>query len=273
MRHPRAFSLAPAFMLTIVSRPMASKVDRLRRDLARLPHLTVALSGGVDSAVLLALAASAMPGRVTAVTTSSAAVPAEEIADAASLAASLGVPHEVVATSELEDPAYRANDGERCYFCRREMYGVLTGRGAVADGLNADDIVADRAGVRAAAEHGVLHPLRDHGLTKAEIRRLARGFGLSVHDKPAQPCLASRIRTGDEVTAERLARVGVAENAVRRLGYRVFRVRLEDRHARVEVGREQLADALADADRIESVVRAAGFETATVDPSGYGSTS
>jgi uncharacterized protein len=258
----------------------ARRVALLEAQLGRLPSLLVALSGGVDSAVLLAVAARVLPpGRVAAATTASAAVPREEIEDAAAVAARAGVAHHVVPTSELDDPDYRANAGDRCYFCRREMYGVLLDRAAalgfahVADGLQADDPVADRPGVRAARERGVLHPLREAGFRKAHVRRLARALGLPVHAKPAQPCLASRIPIGLGVTAERLARIERAERSVRALGFRELRVRCEDRHGRVEIGGAELRSALARADEIAAAVVAAGFDSAHVDRDAYGSRS
>ena len=253
----------------------AHHVARLDAELARLSGLVVALSGGVDSAALLGAAARALPGRVVAATTYSAAVPDEEVAAAAAVATRFGVPHHVLATDELADPDYRANAGDRCYFCRREMYGVLgslaerEGLAWIADGLQADDLVADRAGVRAAREGGILHPLRDAGLGKAAVRRLARGFGLALHDKPAQPCLASRLPVGVEVTEARLRLVGRAERSVRDLGYSIVRVRCEDRHGRIEVGGAELTRALADPAPLEAAVRAVGFTTAAVDPRGY----
>ncbi|MHC4342438.1 MAG: ATP-dependent sacrificial sulfur transferase LarE, partial [Planctomycetota bacterium] len=186
----------------------AERVALLERRLKELPPLLVALSGGVDSAALLGSAARVLPGRVLAATTSSPAVPDEDVRAAVAVARHLGVPHRVVATQEMSDPAYTANDGERCYFCRREMYGALEklaaaeGLAAIADGLQAEDDADDRPGVRAAVEQGVLHPLREAGFRKRELRRLARSFGLALHDKPAQPCLASRLPVGVEVTLE-----------------------------------------------------------------------
>ena len=253
----------------------ADRIVALERDLARLPSLLVALSGGVDSAALLGVAARALPGRVHAATTHSAAVPDEEIAAAADVATRLGLPHHVVETGELSDEGYLKNGGARCYFCRREMYSVLfalaarEGLAHVADGLQADDRDDDRPGLRAAAERGVLHPLRDAGFEKAEVRRLARAFGLPVHDKPAQPCLASRLPTGVVVTPERLERVHRAESALRALGFREVRVRCEVRHGRIEIGAAELERAGRDRARVESAVLAAGFDTARLDPRGY----
>jgi uncharacterized protein len=254
---------------------LARKVALLEGRLSRLPSLLVALSGGVDSAALLAAAARALPGRVAAGTTASPAVPGEEVAEAKAVAARLSVPHHVVATREIDDPRYRANAGDRCYFCRREMYGALRelaareGLAHLADGLQADDALADRPGVRAAGEAGVLHPLRDAGIGKADVRRLARAFGLPVWDKPAQPCLASRLPAGVSVTVERLARVHRAETAVKALGFREVRVRCEQAHGRVEVGVRELVRARARMGDIEAAVVAAGFATAALDPSGY----
>lgn len=253
----------------------ARKVERLECILASCRSLLVALSGGVDSSALLAAASRALPGRVAAATTVSPAVPEEEVAEARAVAARLGVPHAVVPTRELQDPRYVANAGDRCYFCRREMYGRLEetararGLETLADGLHADDVVEARPGVRAARERGVRHPLREAGFTKAEVRRLARAFGLANRDKPAQPCLASRIPAGLAVTPERLARVEAAERAVRGLGFRSLRVRCEGTHARVEVDAADLDRARARAAEIAAAVRACGFATAAVDPRGY----
>ncbi|MHC4953838.1 MAG: ATP-dependent sacrificial sulfur transferase LarE [Planctomycetota bacterium] len=254
---------------------LARKVAALEDALGRLPSLLVALSGGVDSAVLVALAARSVPGPVAAATTFSAAVPPEEVETARDLARRCSVPHHVVATDELSDPAYRANDGRRCYFCRQSMYGALwataraEGLAHLADGLQADDLVADRPGVAAADEHRVLHPLRAAGLNKSDLRRLAQGLGLPVHDKPAQPCLASRLPIGVGVTVERLSRVLSAERAVAALGYRELRVRCEEQHGRIEIGAAELARALAEQKRLIGAVVEAGFATASVDPLGY----
>ncbi|MHC4850121.1 MAG: ATP-dependent sacrificial sulfur transferase LarE [Planctomycetota bacterium] len=252
---------------------LAAKVAQLDARLREHSSLLIALSGGVDSAVLLALAARALPGRVGAATTSSPAVPREEVEEAAAIAHRFGVPHLVVETFEIDDPQYTANDGRRCYFCRQAMYGGLSpaehGYALLADGLQADDVHDDRPGVRAAQEHGVLHPLREAGLGKAELRRLAWGLGLSIHDKPAQPCLASRLPVGVTVTRERLARIHAAESALRARGYRELRVRCEERHARIEIGAEELARALAERNAITAAVVDLGFATAAVDPAGY----
>ncbi|MFQ5845876.1 MAG: ATP-dependent sacrificial sulfur transferase LarE, partial [Planctomycetota bacterium] len=253
----------------------ARRVVLLEDLLARRSSLVVALSGGVDSAALLGVAARVVPGRVVGATARSAAVPEEEIASAARAARRAGVPHRVVDTDELADAGYRANAGERCYFCRREMYGRLhalaraEGIGALADGLHADDDAGDRPGIRAAGERGVLHPLRDAGLGKAAVRRLARALGLPHHDRPAEPCLASRLPVGVEVTVARLRRVGRAERALKSLGFRVVRVRCSGRHGRIEVGGEELERARREEGRLVAAVLEAGFVSAALDPAGY----
>ncbi|MGQ0612226.1 MAG: ATP-dependent sacrificial sulfur transferase LarE [Planctomycetaceae bacterium] len=253
----------------------AHRAALLEERLAALPSLLVALSGGVDSSALLAAAARALPGRVRAATACSPAVPEDEVLQAEAVARVLGVPHLRVPTREIDDPAYRANKGDRCYHCRREMYDRLLASArehslaAVADGLLADDPVGDRPGVAAARERGILHPLRDAGMGKREARRLALSFGLPNHDKPAQPCLASRLPAGTAVTVERLARVHRSEQALRALGYGIVRVRCEGTHARVEVAPAELARALAARESLEGALLASGFHSAAIDPRGY----
>lgn len=253
----------------------ALRVDRLERRLHELPSLLVALSGGVDSAVLLGAAARSVRGKLLAATTHSPAVPDEEVEAAARAARDLGVRHCVIETHELKDARYRANTGDRCYFCRVSMYGGLLelaeaeGIEALADGLQQDDNVTDRPGVRAAEERGILHPLRDAGLGKAAVRRLARAYGIAIADKPAQPCLASRLPIGVEVSAARLALVHRAESALRKQGFSELRVRCERTHGRIEVGQKELVRAREMAGAIEALVIDAGFVTATLDPAGY----
>jgi uncharacterized protein len=234
----------------------------------------VALSGGVDSAVLLALALEALGAdRVLAVTGRSESVAAAEIEDAVRLAASLGARHRVVATREIDRPAYRANVGDRCFHCREELFGILTGVAAesglpaIVYGAILDDLADDRPGMAAAERAGARAPLLEAGLTKDEIRALAREEGLDVQDKPAAPCLASRIPVGTVVTPERLLQVEQAENAVRALGFRQFRVRHHGEIARIEFdddGLSRLADpALRRA--LSDGVRGAGFRFAAVE--------
>lgn len=228
----------------------------------------VAFSGGVDSSVVLAAAVRALGvGRVTAMTATSAAVPAAELSAAREFCAGLGVAHEVVATGELDVAGYRENGPTRCYFCKSTLLSsalVLAGeRGiaVVATGTNASDVAAGfRPGIRAGAERGVRTPLADLGLDKAAVRAIAAGWGLSTATKPATACLASRIAYGIEVTPTRLARVERAEIAVRhRLGGTDVRVRDLGDTVRLEVDASLVARASADP-VLHDAVRAAGFD-------------
>jgi pyridinium-3,5-biscarboxylic acid mononucleotide sulfurtransferase len=228
----------------------------------------VAFSGGVDSSVVLAAAVRASgPARVTAMTATSAAVPAAELASARDFCAGLGVAHEVVATGELDVAGYRDNGPTRCYFCKSTLLSAALhlarsrGIAVVATGTNASDVAAGfRPGIRAGAERGVRTPLAELGLDKAAVRAIAAHWGLSTATKPAAACLASRIAYGIPVTPARLARVERAEIAVRhRLGGTDVRVRDLGDTVRLEVDADLVARALADS-ALHDAVRAAGFE-------------
>ena len=257
---------------------LAAKKEHVLESLRAVPRVLVALSGGVDSAVLLALAVEALgPDRVLAVTGQSPAVPDADLEDARRVAASLGTPHEVVPTHELDRPGYVANAGDRCYHCRTELFDVLAefaksrGVASVAYGAIADDLGEDRPGMRAAEERGVRAPLLEAGLGKEEIRLLAAHARLEVQDKPAAACLASRIPTGSEVLPERLRAVGEAEAALRRLGLRQVRVRHHGEIARVETdggGFALLSDRGLRAAAV-AAVRGAGFRFVALDLEGY----
>jgi uncharacterized protein len=217
------------------------------------------------------------PDRVLAVTGQSPAVPDADVEDARKVAASLGAPHEVLPTHELDRPGYVANAGDRCYHCRTELFDVLAefaksrGIASVAYGAIADDLGEDRPGMRAAEERGVRAPLLEAGLGKEEIRLLAADARLEVQDKPAAACLASRIPTGSEVLPERLRAVGEAEAALRRLGLRQVRVRHHGEIARVETdggGFALLSDPGLRAAAV-AAVRGAGFRFVALDLEGY----
>lgn len=241
-------------------------------------RLLVALSGGVDSAVVLALAAETLtPGRVVAITGRSSSLPGHDEADAARVADHVGVEHLFVDTRELEDPRYRANAGDRCYHCRVELFGRLEafarerGFAAAAYGAIADDLGDVRPGMRAAEEFGVLAPLLEAGFTKDDVRAVAADRGLPVREKPASACLSSRIPVGQEVTRAKLDQVDRAEAALRALGFVQLRVRHHGDVARVELDRDGL-DRVADRDWHDRVVRAvaaAGFGGVEIDPAGY----
>ncbi len=263
---------------------LETKVRALQDRLLGLGSVLVAFSGGADSALVLAAAARTLGAlRVVAATAVSASLPAAELVDARRFARGLGVRHEVPRTDELSREGYRANAGDRCWFCKAELLDVLApladrlGLGAVVTGTNADDAVAGfRPGIRAAAERGAQAPLRDAGLTKADVREVSRRWGLATADKPAAACLSSRIAFGTPVTAARLARVERAEAAARRTlheaGVLVRHLRVRDLgdSARIEVDTAALpaAGTLALPGLLEAVL-GAGFAAAELDPSGF----
>ena len=251
---------------------LAATFDGVRR-------LGVAFSGGVDSSVLLAAAVRVLGAdRVVAIIGVSPSLAASERTAAHEVAAFIGAPVVEVVTHEGERADYRANGPDRCFHCKDELFTRISsetvtayGLDAVAYGENADDAVRiDRPGAQAATAHRVLRPLADAGLTKADVRRLAREWQLPSADKAAAPCLASRIPHFSEVTPEKLGQVEQAEEAVRRLGFADVRVRHHDEIARLELGVDDLARAAVDPWRseLQRVVRAAGFRYVVLDLAG-----
>jgi uncharacterized protein len=243
-----------------------ARFERLIEIVEGLESCVLALSGGIDSSFLLAVASPLLGERCLALTAESAAVPAWDRTDAAAAAGEAsrhGARWRTISTKELDDPRYARNPRSRCYFCKLEVYGAAAdiaraeGYAWVVDGTNASDTERlDRPGMTAAAELGVRSPLAEAGITKDQLRLLARSIGVEGWDRPASACLASRIPFGEVITAGRLRRVEAAELALRALGFRQVRVRDFGSHARVEVE----ADALSDLE-----VRAAAVETRLVD--------
>jgi uncharacterized protein len=251
---------------------------RLFDILAGFDSVIVAFSGGVDSAFLAWAATEALGrDRTLCITADSPSYPDRHRQLALSVARDFGLRHEMIQTSELERPDYRANPVNRCYFCKHELYTALTGvaaaRGiqAIADGANADDRGDYRPGRQAAREFGVHSPLDAADLAKDDIRELSRRAGLPTWDEPASACLSSRIPYHSEVTGTKLRMIERAEDALRDLGFRVCRVRHHDETARIEIGRDELPRALdADtSDRIVRAIRALGYQDVTIDPRGY----
>jgi pyridinium-3,5-biscarboxylic acid mononucleotide sulfurtransferase len=251
-----------------------SRVDELQGRIASLGSCVVAFSGGVDSSLVAALAARALGARALAITACSAAVATEERDAAGRVATAIGIAHETIATNELARDDYARNDRFRCYHCKTELYGRLSiladrrGYATLLSGANADDSGDWRPGLRAAREHGVIHPLLESGVGKAEVRQLARMLGVPSADKPASPCLASRIPYGRRVSAEALSQIEQAERALKRLGYRVLRVRHYGGLARVEFGGDELTRALSSEGRaaVVSAVQTGGYEQVRIDP-------
>ena len=256
---------------------IGSKEEALVALMRRLGSVIVAYSGGVDSAYLADVCHEVLGERSLAVTAASASVAPDELEAASALAAARGWRHKVIATGEMEEPGYAENGPRRCFFCKTELYtqlGALAaamGNPAIANGTNADDLGDYRPGLEAATNYRVVSPLVESGMTKDDIRALSRARGLPTWDKPAQPCLSSRIPYGTRVTVESLARIGRAERALKGLGFRELRVRHYGESARVEIARSEMAglDANGLNERVIDAVRSAGYANVEIDPRGF----
>jgi uncharacterized protein len=255
----------------------AKKLCALEAQLDALESVMVAYSGGVDSAFLAATAHRVLGPKMLAVIADSASLARRDFDAATEFARSLGMPLKVVATDELDRPEYQRNDANRCFHCKDELFGTMETLGAelgfacIAYGMNADDTRDFRPGQRAAQQHKVLAPLADAGLNKMEIRALAKAAGYTLWDRPAAPCLSSRVEYGRTVTREVLEQVERAEDSLRALGFRELRVRHHGELARVEIARNELPRALSMEmfDAISTALRSAGFQYVTIDTTGF----
>ncbi|MDB5352505.1 MAG: hypothetical protein JWN86_3752 [Planctomycetota bacterium] len=252
--------------------------DRLLQALRGYGRVAVAFSGGIDSTVVAQAAQLALGSEAVAVTAVSDSLASGELEEAEALAKQIGIRHRIIRTEEFADPNYLRNNSDRCYFCKSELYGRLStllgelGVDTIASGANTDDAGDHRPGMRAASENGVRHPLQECGLGKAEVRALAKAWGLPTWDKPATPCLSSRIAYGEDVTPERVKMIDAAESWLRRRGLVLLRVRYHKGDlARIEVPVESLSDLAAPGVREEltRAFRALGFKYITLDLDGF----
>jgi uncharacterized protein len=260
-----------------VTNDLDHKRAQLQARLSKVGRLLVAYSGGVDSAYLAWAAYQALGENMLAIIADSPSLARTQLSDAIAFAQEQSIPLEVVATSELDRPEYVRNDSQRCFFCKDELFTLMEelretrGYDAIAYGVNLNDQGDFRPGQKAAANHRVVAPLLDAGLTKDEIRALAREAGLRIWDKPASACLSSRIEYGRPVTREALAVVEKGEDAIRTLGFRQFRVRHHGEIVRIEISRDELQKALdpAMAENFTRIFKALGFQFVTLDLEGF----
>lgn len=259
------------------SLPYAEKAALLHAQLAGLPGVVVAFSGGVDSTMLLHACRQALGDRCVAVTADSPSLPRAELAEAAALARDLGVRHVVLPTHELEQQSYRNNAGDRCYYCKKELFVTVAQRRAeigpeswpVAYGAILDDLGDHRPGQKAAAEHHVLAPLIDAGFAKTDVRRYSREHGLRTADKPSFACLSSRVPYGTAIDAPLLSQIERAEQVLRTMGFRQFRVRHHGDVARIELAPDEIAHAVAHREALAQAVQATGYAYVALDLLGY----
>ena len=263
--------------ITLPPAQTAEKLRALEASLRALGSVMIAYSGGVDSAYLAATAHRVLGDRMLSVLADSPSLARRDMEQAQAFAATHNIPLRVVQTEELDKPEYQRNDANRCFHCKTELFesmkklGAELGFSQIAYGMNADDRRDYRPGQRAAEEHEVLAPLAEVGLTKQEIRKLAKDAGYTLWDRPAAPCLSSRVEYGRTVTREVLEQVERGEECLRQLGFREFRVRHHGEMARVEIARTEMPRALSMEmmDKISAELRNAGFKYVTIDTTGF----
>lgn len=261
----------------IQSAEIQSRLHALEERLRSLGKLMVAYSGGVDSAFLAATAYRILGNRMLAVLADSPSLARRDLEQARAFAATHRIPLRIIQTTELENPDYRRNDANRCFHCKTELFTQMEALNGelrfrhIAYGMNADDTRDYRPGQRAAQQHSVVAPLAEAGLTKADVRMLSKAAGYELWDRPAAPCLSSRVEYGRSVTPEVLTQVEQAEDTLRRMGFREFRVRHHGELARIEIARTEMPAALSMEllDKLAAALQAIGFKYVTLDCTGF----
>jgi len=256
---------------------LEQKLKQLKTIFTEMDRALIAYSGGVDSTLVAKIAYDVLGDRALAVTAESPSLLPEELEDARIQAATIGITHELVKTHEMDNPNYTSNPVNRCYFCKSELHDTLKplalqrGYPYVVDGVNADDLGDYRPGIQAAKERGARSPLAEVGVTKVEVRQLSKQLGLPWWDKPAQPCLSSRFPYGEEITVNKLQRVGRAEIYLRKLGLSNLRVRSDGDTARIELPSEQIKEFVltTDLSTLVSAFQEFGFVYVTLDLEGF----
>ena len=256
---------------------MREKLEQLSNLFQNMEKALIAYSGGVDSTLVAKIAYDVLGDRALAITAVSPSLLPEELIDAQTQAAQIGIRHEMVETREMDNPNYTSNPINRCYFCKSELHDTLKplalkrGYPYVVDGVNADDLQDYRPGIQAAKERGARSPLAEIGVSKAEVRAISRTLGLAWWDKPAQPCLSSRFPYGEAITVTKLQRVGRAEIYLRRLGYNNLRVRSQDDTAKIELPAAEITTFVQQVNLPELVktFQELGFVYVTLDLEGY----
>jgi pyridinium-3,5-biscarboxylic acid mononucleotide sulfurtransferase len=253
------------------------KLAQLRNLFMEMEQALIAYSGGIDSTLVAKVAYDVLGGRALAVTAKSPSLLPEELEDAIEQARSIGIAHQIVETHEMDNPNYSSNPIDRCYFCKSELHDTLKplalklGYLYVIDGVNTDDLQDYRPGIQAAKERGARSPLAELGITKMEVREIAKSLGLSCWNKPAQPCLSSRFPYGEEITIPKLNRVGRAEIYLRRLGYENVRVRSTGDTAKIELPADLIQQFVSNIDltTLTQAFQSLGFVYVTLDLEGY----
>jgi pyridinium-3,5-biscarboxylic acid mononucleotide sulfurtransferase len=264
-------------LTALISNSVSEKLHQLEAIFREMDQALVAYSGGIDSTLMAHIAHRVLGDRALAVTAISPSLLPDDLEDAKIQALEMGVMHRLIETHEMDNPNYTSNPINRCYFCKSELYDTLKplaqewGYSYIVDGVNADDLQDYRPGIQAAKERGTRSPLAEVGITKLEVREIARSVGLPWWDKPAQPCLSSRFPYGEAITVEKLRRVGQSERYLRTLGWQTLRVRSEGEVARIELPAEQIPVFVAQTNLEELVqqFQSYGFVYVTLDLEGF----